>query len=130
MKKLLAIALCSLTIQLVFAEKVQIYNGNFRRLLVNYQICGSDDPHKNHIECDPPVKNIIFKRNQSMIEIFIPDDVFFVKVISAYQYDEEDIISAEEEFSHCSANSIKPIVISQSISNPRSLVCESKKFSL
>lgn len=79
---------------------VKIYNKNTQfHMFVNYQICFRDFRNgKTFADCLPPVRNCTIKKGVKYIAINLPDYTDYVRVISAYELNDQGMIVAKGEF--------------------------------
>ena len=117
MKKLIIILISLFFSNLVFAdpEVVKIFNKNSRySMFVNYQVCALNIS----THCDPPIKNVTINKGQRYTDIVVDNWAFYVRVISAYQLDDEGLVLAYGEFpgeEDCKAFVNSPITLAEKV---------------
>ncbi len=127
MKKIIILASLFLS-SIAFADEelIRIYNKNPNySILINYQICALDKLQK--ASCEPAVKNITLNKGESYKDLAVYNWAFYIKVISAYQIDDQGYTRAQGEFpdeEDCKAFSNHPATLAEKqINKNMSIIC-------
>jgi len=88
------------TVATANSETVKIYNKNPQyHMFINYQICFREfQNRKPFIDCLPPIQNTTVKKGENFVAIHLPEYTDYVRVICAYELDDQGMIIAKGAF--------------------------------